>query len=181
VTQEAQRRFAELVMPQADQAFRLALWLTRSRPDAEDVVQEAALRAFQAIGDCAGSSPRAWFLAIVRRTAFTWLAKNRPKQLVPSEDLEEAERLNPGAGPSFGAEAPPTPEAALLAGQRDSRVTQAVDALPVLYREALVMREMEELSYREIAAILDVPIGTVMSRLSRARAILVQALAEERR
>ncbi len=180
MTHEAQRRFAEVVVPQTDQAFRLAVWLTRSRHDAEDVVQDAALRAFQAIDDFAGSSPRAWFLAIVRRTAFTWIAKNRPKDLVLSDDLEGAERSYPGAEPAFGAEVPATPEAALLANQQGRRVTEAVNALPVRFREVLVMREMEELSYREIADILDVPIGTVMSRLARARAILVRLLAEER-
>ena len=177
---EAQRRFAEVVMPQADQAFRLALWLTHSRHDAEDVVQDAALRAFQAIGDFGGSSPRAWFLTIVRRTAYGWIAKNRPKDLVHVDSLEEVERLHPGAEPAFGADVPATPEGVLLAKQRGSRVTDAVNALPVRFREVIVMREMEDLSYREIADILDLPIGTVMSRLARARATLVQLLAEER-
>lgn len=179
--EEAQRRFAEVVMPQADHAFRLAHWLTHSRHDAEDVVQDAALRAFRAIGDFNGVSPRAWFLTIVRRTAFTWIAKNRPKDLVLTDDLEEAERAHPGAGPAFGAEPPATPEAALLANQQGNRVTAAVQALPVQFREALVLREMENLSYREIADILDIPIGTVMSRLARARTILMTTLAEERR
>lgn len=168
-------------MPQADHAFRLAVWLTHSRTDAEDVVQDAALRAFQAIADCSGSNPRAWFLSIVRRTAFTWLAKNRPKDLVSTDGLEEVERLHPDAELAFGAQVPHNPEAALLASQRGDRVTRAVDGLPIHYREVVVMREMEEFSYREIADILEVPIGTVMSRLARARAVLVQALAEDRR
>ena len=178
---ETHRRFAEVVVPQADQAFRLALWLTRSRHDAEDVVQDAALRAFRAIGDCSGSSSRAWFLTIVRRTAFTWIAKHRPKDLVLAGDLAEIETSHPGAALAFGAEAPATPEAALLARERDGRVTDAVKALPLRYREVVVMREMEQLSYREIADVLEVPIGTVMSRLARARAILVQVLAEDSR
>ncbi len=179
--QEAQRRFAEVVMPQADHAFRLAQWLTHSRHDAEDVVQDASLRAFRSIGDFNGSSPRAWFLTIVRRTAFTWIAKNRPKDLVLSDDLEGVERANPGAEPAFGVERPGSPEGALLASQQGERVAAAVKALPLSFREALVLREMESLSYREIAEILDLPLGTVMSRLARARAILVEVLAEERR
>ena len=179
--QDAQRRFAEIVMPQADQAFRLALWLTRSRHDAEDVVQDAALRAFQAIGDFGGSSPRAWFLTIVRRTAFTWIVKNRPKDLITADNLDALEEPHAGSELAFGAELPATPEGALLASERDVRVKDAVNALPVRYREIVVMREMEELSYREIADVLEIPIGTVMSRLARARAILIQVLAEERR
>lgn len=177
---EAQRRFAEVVMPLADHAFRLAQWLTHSRCDAEDVVQDASMRAFRAIGDFNGSNPRAWFLTIVRRTALTWIAKNRPKDLVVSDDLEGAERGNPGAEPAFGAESSPDPERVLLRKQQGERVAAAVEALPTRLREALVLREMEGLSYREIAEVLEMPIGTVMSRLARARAILVGALAEER-
>lgn len=178
--QEAQRRFAEVVMPQADHAVRLARLLTRSRHDAEDVVQDASLRAFRAIGQFNGSSPRAWFLAIVRRTAFTWMAKNRPKELVPSEDLDDREGASPEAQSAFGAEPSADPEKALLGRQQGERVAAAVNALPLRFREALVLRELEGLSYREIAEILEVPIGTVMSRLARARAILVGALAGER-
>ena len=175
---EAQRRFAEVVLPQADQAFRLARWLTHNRDDAEDVVQDAALRAFQAIGTFAGGNPRAWFLTVVRRTAFTWMAKNRPKDLVLSDDIEAAER---GEGGAFGAEPPPSPETILLARQHGDRVAAAIGALPVRFREAIVLRELEDLSYREIAEILDLPIGTVMSRLARARTMLMTSLAEERR
>ncbi len=177
----ARRRFAEVVLPQTDHAFRLAQWLTHSRHDAEDVVQDAALRAFQAIDEFRGPSARAWFLTIVRRTAFTWIAKNRPKDLVFTEDLETAERLHPGAAPAFGAEPPATPEMALLSHQQSDRVTAAVQTLSVQFREAIVLREMEQMSYREIAEVLDIPIGTVMSRLARARAMLMEVLAEDKR
>ena len=178
IEDEARQRFADVVMPQADHAFRLALWLTRNRDDAEDVVQDASLRAFRAIGDFAGASPRAWFLTIVRRTAYTWIAKNRPKDLVATDDLEAAERDRPEADPGFGVRPLPSPEAILLAKQESGRVRGAIEALPVRFREALVLRDLEEMSYREIAGTLDVPIGTVMSRLARARAMLMRDLAE---
>lgn len=178
---EARQRFADIVMPQADHAFRLALWLTRNRDDAEDVVQDASLRAYRAIGDFAGTSPRAWFLTIVRRTAYTWIAKNRPKDLVVTDDLEAAERDSAELDPAFGARPPPSPEAILRAKQENGRVLGAIQALPVHFREALVLRDLEELSYREIADTLDVPIGTVMSRLARARTMLMRDLAEENR
>ncbi|MEJ0096484.1 MAG: sigma-70 family RNA polymerase sigma factor [Methylocella sp.] len=152
--EEAQRRFAEVVMPQADHAFRLARWLTHSVHDAEDIVQDASLRAFRAIGDFNGVSARAWFLTIVRRTAFTWIAKNRPKELALPDDLE---RGDSDAEPAFGARPLPTPEEALLGRQQTNRVATAVNALPLQFREALVLREMENLSYREIAEILEVP------------------------
>ncbi len=167
-------------MPQADQAYRLARWLTHNRSDAEDVVQDASLRAFRSIGDFNGSSPRAWFLTIVRHAAFSWLAKNRPKDVVFAEDLAGAERAEVAA-PAFGAEPPPTPEKILLDHQQGNRVTAAVQDLALPFREALVLREFEGLSYRDIAEILGVPIGTVMSRLARARAILAETLAEEAR
>ena len=181
MTHDAQRRFTEVVVPQTDRAFRLALWLTGSRPDAEDVVQDAALRAFQAIGEFRGSNGRAWFLTIVRRTALTWMARNRPKTVVTVEDLETVEALHPGREPAFGADVPPTPEAILLSAQQGCRVMDALNALPLPFREVLVMRELEDLSYREIADILEIPVGTVMSRLSRARTILARTLAAELR
>ncbi len=177
---EARRLFAEVVQPEADAAFRLALWLTGSREDAQDVVQEAALRAFRAIDTFHGPSPKAWFLTIVRRAAFTWLARNRPKDLVPTDDLEAAERAHPGAEPAFGAATPQDPEKLLLARQSRGRVEAAVAALPLRFREAILLREIEGLSYKDIAEILDVPPGTVMSRLARARAELAKTLAEER-
>ncbi len=167
-------------MPQADQAYRLARWLTHNGSDAEDVVQDASMRAFRSIGDFDGASPRAWFLTIVRHTAFTWIAKNRPKDLVFSDDLESAERGGGDTPPAFGAEPSATPEAVLLGKQRSGRVAAAVSALPPRFREAIVLRELENLSYREIAEVLGLPLGTVMSRLARARTMLIESLAEER-
>ena len=178
--QEARRLFTEAVLPQTGQALRLARWFTHNLHDAEDIVQDASLRAFRSIADCKGANPRAWFLAIVRNTARTWLAKNRPKDIKLSDDLESAERANPTGEPAFGAASPETPEAALLEHERGNRVTRAVASLPLRYREPLILREVNGMSYREIADVLDMPIGTVMSRLARARGILVEALAEEK-
>jgi RNA polymerase sigma factor (sigma-70 family) len=169
----ARRRFRHLVLPWLDDAFRLARWLTGNRQDAEDVVQEAMLRAFAAIGTCSGSNARAWVLTIVRRTAYTWLAKNRPAMLVLTDDLEAAERRGGASGPE---DSYPTPEAILLAAEDEERLARAIAALPAPFRETLVLRDLEGLSYREISEVLDIPVGTVMSRLARARSQLIKAL-----
>lgn len=167
-------RFRNVVMPHIDEAYRLAHWLTGNRTDAEDVVQDAFLRAFRAIREYAGGSPRSWVLSIVRNTAYSWLRKNRPAAIVTVEDLEavEAERANPGEPDEA------TPEAALIAKVDAERLRAAIGALPAPFREALVLRDIEGLDYREIAAATDVPIGTVMSRLARARRRLLAALKE---
>jgi RNA polymerase sigma-70 factor (ECF subfamily) len=173
---QAQRRFAEVVVPYLDDAYGLARWLTGSSADAEDVVQEAAIRAFRAIDSFSDGNPKAWTLTIVRNCAFTWLAKNRPKAMVLTDDLEAAER----AGlESLGPPETTTAETDLIARQDATRLSAAISALPVTYREALVLREMQGLAYREIATVLGVPIGTVMSRLARARDLLIAATRED--
>lgn len=165
-------RFAAVVMPHLADAYGLARAMTGNRTDAEDVVQEACLRAFRAIATLAGSNHRAWVLTIVHHTACTWLGKNRPAVMVTVDDLEAVERSQANPGPHE----PETPEAALIAKSDGAQLEAAIAALPVLFRETLVLRDIQGFDYREIARITDVPIGTVMSRLARARARLIAAL-----
>jgi RNA polymerase sigma-70 factor (ECF subfamily) len=173
----AERLFAETVMPHLDAALTLARWLTGNATDAQDVTQEACLRAFKALEQDRQSgiaNPRSWLLAITRNAAFTWLARNRPKSLVLTADPEIEE--NTVTTP----ERAETPEEAIIAAADATSVEQAIAALPQAFREAIVMREMNGLTYREIAEVTNVPIGTVMSRLARARALLIAALREGR-
>ncbi len=169
----ARKKFAEVVLPHLDDAFTLARWMTGSRTDAEDIVQEACLRAFKGLDGFSSGNGRPWLLAIVRNTALTWIAKNRPKAMIATDDLEAAERARPAE-----AETSVSPEAACIARADAERLEAALAALPLPYRETIVMREVNGASYREIAEITEVPIGTVMSRLSRARALLLRMLAE---
>ena len=166
-------RFANVVMPHIDDAYRLARWLTGNSTDAEDVVQDASLRAFRAIRGFAGGSARAWLLSIVRNTAYSWLRKNRPAAVVTVDDLEAVElaQANPGDPDT------PTPEATLLAKVDAEQLRAAIAALPAPFRETLVLRDIEGLDYREIAQATEVPIGTVMSRLARARRRLAATLS----
>ena len=165
-------RFAHVVMPHIDDAYRLAHWLTGNSSDAEDVVQDASLRAFRAIRGYAGGSARAWLLSIVRNTAYSWLRKNRPAAVVTVDDLEAVElaQTNPG---DPGAE---TPETTLFAQIDAEQLRAAIAALPAPFRETLVLRDIEGLDYREIAQTTEVPIGTVTSRLARARHRLTATL-----
>ncbi len=165
-------RFKSIVMPHIDEAYRLARWLTGNRTDAEDVVQDASLRAFRAIREFAGGNPRSWLLSIVRNTAYSWLRKNRPATVVTVEDLEavELQQTNPGEPNSE------TPEAALIAKVDTEQLRAAIEALPTPFRETLVLRDIEGLDYREIAETTEVPIGTVMSRLARARRRLMATI-----
>lgn len=176
---DARSRFSEVVMPHLDDAFRLARWLTNSHHDAEDVVQEAILRAYSNISGFSGGSARGWVLTIVRRTCYTWLATNRPRALVLSDDLEAVERENPSSIETFDSRSGETPETVLLAGESADRLADAIAKLPVPFREPLVLRELHGLTYREIADIMEVPIGTVMSRLARARNLLLSSQSGE--
>lgn len=167
------QRFGEVVLPHLDDALSLARWLTGNIADAEDVVQEACIRAYGAIASVTAANPRAWLLAIVRNTAFTWIAKNRPKTLMVTDD----ERIFEQAGLEMvdrSSEA--TPEAVLINKADAEQLHRAIAALPHSFREVLVLREIEELSYREISGVLSIPIGTVMSRLARARSLLLQRI-----
>ncbi|HWM80920.1 MAG TPA: sigma-70 family RNA polymerase sigma factor [Pseudolabrys sp.] len=166
----AQRRFLEVVLPHLDDAYALAKWLTGNATDAEDVVQDACVRALRALETASVERPRPWTLAIVRNVAFTWLAKNRPKMLLVNVE-DDADT----AAETVGTAAP-TPEEALIAAVDRDRLRAAIAALPHAFRETLVMREINGLSYRDIAETVGVPVGTVMSRLARARAILAGVL-----
>ncbi|MEP9399007.1 sigma-70 family RNA polymerase sigma factor [Mesorhizobium sp. KR2-14] len=174
-------RFRELVVPHLEDALVFARWLTGNRDDAEDVVQEACLRAFASLGEGAILRPRAWLLAIVRNTAFTWMAKNRRKGLLVLGDQNELDRLAETGEGDFSDPPALTPEAELIRKADAAAVQKAVGALPAPLREVLVLREFNDLSYREIADLLSVPIGTVMSRLSRARLLLAASIAEDHR
>jgi RNA polymerase sigma-70 factor (ECF subfamily) len=168
-------RFKAVVLPYLDEAYRLARWLTGNGADAEDVVQDASLRAFRAIRDYAGGNPRAWLLSIVRNTAYSWLHKNRPATIVPVDDLEAVEREQ--ATPDERRD--DTPEASLIAKVDAEQLRAAIAKLPGPFRETLVLRDIEGLDYREIAEATEVPIGTVMSRLARARRRLIETLRQD--
>jgi RNA polymerase sigma factor (sigma-70 family) len=166
-------RFNELVLPHLGDAYSLARWITGSRADAEDVVQDACLRAFRAIGGFAGNSARPWVLTIVRNTAYTWLRKNRPSAVLVVDDLESVEAAQANHG-NLDRE---TPETALIAKTDAASLEAAIAALPTSYRETLVLRDVQGLSYREIAEVTGVPIGTVMSRLARGRDQVIKTIA----
>jgi RNA polymerase sigma-70 factor (ECF subfamily) len=166
--QEAER-FNLLVLPHLDSAFNLARWLVRNRTDAEDVAQEAMLRAYRFFGGFHGGDARAWLLQIVRNTCFTWLEKNRTPQ--PTAEFDEEVHVTNSV----------TPEALAIAGNNRDRLARALEALPPRFREVIVLRELEGCSYKEIAAITSIPIGTVMSALSRARQQLQLALVNPAR
>ena len=168
---EAAKRFHELVVPHLGEALGLARWLTGNKVDAEDVVQESCLRAFKAISTYSGGSAKAWVLSIVRNTCFTWLAKHRPKSLLLTDDPAGVEQMSRIAG-----DAAATPEAQLIAKADTQKVERAIFNLPHLSREIVVLRDINGLSYREIAVMLTIPIGTVMSRLAKARALLAREL-----
>ncbi len=171
-------RFEALVVPPHDAAHRLARWLSRSPGDADDIVQEAFMRAFRAFDTLRGPEARAWLLAIVRNCHLSALAERRRRAHEPLTAEHEAQPATAAAAP------PPDPESASI--ERDERRTLArlIAALPEEQREVLLLRELEDMSYREIAEVAQVPIGTVMSRLARARAALkltwLQAAGEPR-
>jgi RNA polymerase sigma factor (sigma-70 family) len=166
----ANARFKSVVLPHLDDAYALARWLTGSRPDAEDVVQDACLRALRGIGNFSNGSARAWVLSIVRHTAYDWLHKNRPAVLVPVEDVEAVKRTQ------FVESDFDTSETELIAREDTTRLEAAIAALPAPFRETLLLREVQGLSYREIAEVTEVSIGTVMSRLARARGRIISVM-----
>jgi RNA polymerase sigma-70 factor (ECF subfamily) len=166
---ERLKLYEQKVLPHLDAAYNLARWLTGNDHDAQDVAQEASLRAFRFFGSFRGENARAWLLAIVRNTFYTWLRKNRPAEnLVEIDD----ETLSIEDGSTRGESAnPPFADA--------DAVRRAIGELPVDFREIVILREMEGLGYKEIADLAEVPIGTVMSRLARARKLLQKSLTRE--
>jgi RNA polymerase sigma-70 factor (ECF subfamily) len=160
------QNFEEATLPHLGAAYNLARWLTRDDTDAEDVVQEAYLRAFKHFGSFHGGDGRPWLLAIVRNTCYTWMQYNRSPHLTIHLDDQlheiESKDLNP--------------EALLLQSTDSQTVRQALEELPVEFREVAVLRELEGLSYKQIAEVVKIPLGTVMSRLARARKHLQQIL-----
>jgi len=166
------QRFEKLVLPHMNSAFNVARWLTHNDQDAQDVVQEAYLRAFRFFGGFRGDDARAWLLSIVRNTFYTWYQQNRghaPDTLEFEEDMHSLETSTSDHDNS--------PEAMLIRSQSQKRVHKALLSLRLEYREVIVLRELEELSYKEIAAIVGIPMGTVMSRLGRGRQQLAALLA----
>ena len=167
-TVDRKKLFDEMLWPHLRAAYNVARWLVRNDHDAEDIVQESFVKAFLALDRMRGGDSRVWLLAIVRNTALSLL------------------RRRGSDAPATRDQAPDPPdhresiEAALLAAERRDQVRNAIEGLPGEFRETIVLRELEGLSYKDIAAVLDVPVGTVMSRLARARKMLLQALTPER-
>jgi len=159
---DAKRRFDTVVLPYLTDAHALARWLTRNDADSQDVVQDACLRALHGINNFSGGDARTWVLTIVRRTAYDWLNKNRPAAVVRKEleTLEHARRPEPDTGAA---------ERCLIDWEDRKQLENALAALPAHYRQTLALRHVRGLSYREIAESTGISIGTVMSRLSRAR------------
>ena len=166
---ERLKLFEQMVLPHLDAAYNLARWLAGNDHDAQDVAQEASLRAFRFFEQFRGENARAWLLTIVRNTFYTWLRKNRPPENTvelndETLDIEDVSVATESGNPQFAdAEA----------------VRRAIADLPVEFREIVVLREMEGFSYKEIAELAEVPIGTVMSRLARARKLLQKRLAAD--
>ena len=163
---EEKQRFEALVLPHLDAALNLAKWLLGGRADAEDVTQEAVLRAYRFFRGFRGTEARAWLLQIVRNRCYTWLQKNRAD--VHDEFDEE-----------FFPDSSASPEAVTAAADERQRLTAALEALPARSREIMVLRELEGCSYKEIAEIMRIPIGTVMSTLARARERLQKILSAD--
>ena len=160
--------FDEVVLPHLDAAYRLARWLLRNKHDAEDAVQEASLKALRYFRTFAGENGRAWFLRIVRNTCY---GRQESRLRTPTDQFDE--ELHSRVRPTTD------PETLLIHTADIALIERTLRALPGHFREVLVLRELEDLSYRELADVMDIPIGTVMSRLSRARQALHDALHDE--
>jgi RNA polymerase sigma-70 factor (ECF subfamily) len=167
-------RFANVVLPHLGDAYALARWIARNDSDAEDIVQEACLRAFRGIAGFGDVNARGWILSIVRNTAYTWLKKHRNPKLVMVEAVEDV-----ADAATDWDQGPAAPDAGLIERADAARLEAAIAALPDEFRETLVLRELQGLDYRAIAEVTGVPIGTVMSRLARARRRLFALLRED--
>jgi RNA polymerase sigma-70 factor, ECF subfamily len=172
VLESKRARFESSVSPHLAAAYNLARWLTHNDHDAEDVVQEAMLRAFTFFDGFRGPDARSWVLKIVRNTCFTWLHVNRPGDVVATDIDQLSEAL-----PSACSGSTDDPETVALRKAEAYQVDEAIAGISATFREVIVLREIEGLSYKEIANVIDAPIGTVMSRLARARSEIRRALA----
>src|SRR5476651_2350323 len=166
VMDERRRRFEALVMPHLDAAYRFARWLSRSPADADDIVQEAILRAYRGFDALRGSDVKVWLLTIVRNCHSTARKQQQRRALVPLPEEFDARD-----GQALIA-ATPDPESASIRLDEEGALERLIAGLPDDYRDILILREIEDMGYREIAAIVKVPMGTVMSRLARARGVL---------
>jgi RNA polymerase sigma factor (sigma-70 family) len=171
--------FDEVFLPHMAEAYRLAKWLTGSASDAEDIVQDAALRAYRGIKNFGAVNARAWSLTIVRNTAYSWLMKNRPKTVVFTNDLSVAEQQELEHEGPQGTRVE-TPEEIVLFKADAEELQKALAQLQPQFREVIVLREINQMNYRDIAEITNVPIGTVMSRLSRGRQLLIALLGDRK-
>jgi RNA polymerase sigma-70 factor (ECF subfamily) len=163
-------RFERVMLPHLNAAFNLARWLTRNETDAQDVTQEAYLRALRYFHGFEGEDARTWLLKIVRNTCYTWLKRNRSAELTTLFNEEVHSVSNDEA----------TPESMMVVTADRKLLMEALEQLPLEWRETIVLRELEGLPYREIATVTDAPIGTVMSRLARARARLQELVSKSR-
>jgi RNA polymerase sigma factor (sigma-70 family) len=171
--------FDEIFAPYLPEAYRLAQWLAGNASDAEDIVQEAAIRAFRGIKGFGAVNARAWSLTIVRNTALSWLTKNRPRTVTYINDLNAAEQQELEYEGLHGTKIETPEEAALLKADAEE-IQKALAQLPAQFREVIVLREINQMNYRDIAEITNVPIGTVMSRLSRGRQLLLALLGDRK-
>ena len=160
-------QFQRAILPHLDAAYNLARWLTHNDHDAEDVVQEASLRAYQFFDGFHGTDGRPWLLRIIRNTCYTWLERNRT---VKPATLDE--EIHPVVSPD------PGPVNRLIQSEDRQLLSDALEELPAEYREVIVLRDLEGLSYKEVASVVSIPIGTVMSRLARGRERLCQVLTD---
>lgn len=160
--------FREVMLPHMDAAYNFARYLARDPSGAEDIVQDAFLRAFRSFDSYRGESAKAWLFAIVRNCFYNWIAANRDRVSISSQASDEAQAIDED-----------TPEVILMRRNAADSVRAMIENLPEPFRETIVLRELEELSYKEIARLTAVPIGTVMSRLARARQMLAALLMSE--
>ena len=169
------RAFEKVALPHLPSAYRLARWLTKDPHDAEDVLQEAYLRAFRYFESFSGGDARTWLLTIVRNTFHTFREKQPARG--HEDEVDPAVLAVDGSDTVLGARREPSPDGPMLQAAERSRIDAAIRSLPIEFREVLVLRELEGLSYKEIAAVAKIPIGTVMSRLARGREDLRRILS----
>ncbi len=163
-----EEHFERNIWPLLPAAYNFARWMVQSHHDAEDIVQESFVKAFKFADTFRGTDPRSWLMAIVRNSALTFLQRNQQQRMRAIDDSPEP--IDTSANP----------EVTVVRSQRAQTVRTAIARLPEEFREALLLREMEGMAYKEIAEVLKVPIGTVMSRLSRARTLLMEDLVEQK-